>query len=72
MRHLEEVNLSMEEMEAIRLKDFLGLEQIEAAKKMKTSQSTFQRILISARKKIAQSLIKGQALKIEKWIKNFY
>ena len=66
MRHLEEVGLTMEEIEVIRLKDFLGLEQIEAAKKMKTSQSTFQRILVSARKKIAIGLIKGQALRIDR------
>jgi predicted DNA-binding protein (UPF0251 family) len=55
----------MEEMEAIRLKDFLGLEQLEAAKKMKTSQSTFQRILTSARQKVAIGMIEGKALKIE-------
>lgn len=66
MRHLEEVGLTMEEMEAIRLKDFLGLEQTESAKKMKTSQSTFHRILISARRKIAIGLIKGRALRINK------
>ncbi|MBU1164229.1 DUF134 domain-containing protein [Patescibacteria group bacterium] len=66
MRHLDEVNLTMEEIEAIRLKDFLGLDQDEAAKKMKTSQSTFQRILTSARQKIAEGIIKGKALKINK------
>ena len=66
MRQLEEVYLSKEEMEAIKLKDFDGLEQVEAARKMNTSQSTFQRILSSARKKIAGSLVKGKALKIEK------
>ena len=66
MRHLDEVILTMEEMEAVRLKDFLGLDQAEAAKKMKTSQSTFQRILTSARRKVAKGLIKGQALRIEK------
>ena len=66
MRNLDEVSLTMEEMEAIRLKDFLGLDQVEAAKKMKTSQSTFQRILSSARRKVAKGLVKGQALRIEK------
>ncbi len=63
---LKEICLSKEEMEAIKLKDFDGLKQIEAAKKMNTSQSTFQRILFSARRKIAESLVKGKALKIEK------
>ena len=66
MRHLDEVDLTMEEIETIRLKDFLGIDQIEAAKKMKTSQSTFQRILTSARHKIAEGIIKGKALKINK------
>lgn len=64
MRHLDEIVLSQEELEAVKLKDFDGLEQTEAAKKMNTSQSTFQRILASARKKIAQSLIKGKALRL--------
>ena len=65
MRHLDEVILSKEEMEAIKLKDFDGWEQTEAAEKMKTSQSTFQRILSSARAKIAEAIVKGKALKIE-------
>jgi len=64
MRYLDEVDLTMEEVEAARLKDFLDLDQIEAAKKMNTSQSTFQRILTSAHQKIAEGIIKGKALKI--------
>jgi len=66
MNQLAEVFLTKEEIEAIKLKDFDGLEQIKASKKMKTSQSTFQRILISARSKIAEAIIEGKALKIEK------
>jgi len=65
MSHLEEVSLYKEELEAVKLKDFDGLEQIEAAKKMNTSQSTFQRILSSARKKISEAIVSGKALKIE-------
>lgn len=65
MKNLEEVVLTKEEMEAIKLKDFDSLEQVEAAKKMNTSQSTFQRILVSARAKIAKAIVKGEALKIE-------
>jgi uncharacterized protein len=61
---LEEVELSLEEMEAIRLKNVQGLEQNEAALKMKTSQSTFQRILASAYKKISEALVEGKAIKI--------
>ena len=63
---LKEVDLSIDELEALRLCDFKNLEQIEAAKKMKISQSTLQRILTSARQKVAQALIKGKAIKIRK------
>ena len=66
MVSLEEIILTMEEAEAIRLKDKKGLDQTECAKKMKISQSTFQRIITSARKKIAEALIDGKAIKISK------
>ncbi len=55
----------MEELEAIRLKDLEGLEQGECAEKMEVSRPTFQRILILAREKIADSLINGKAINIE-------
>jgi len=62
---LEEVVLKVEELEAIRLKDFEGLDQEECAKKMKISRGTFQRILNSAKKKIADALVNGKAIRIE-------
>ena len=65
MRHLEEVILTKEEMEAVKLKDYDELEQMEAAEKMNTSQSTFHRILSCARAKIAEAIVKGKALRIE-------
>jgi predicted DNA-binding protein (UPF0251 family) len=65
---LEVVNLTLEEVEALRLKNIKGLDQIECAKKMNTSQSTFQRILSSAYKKISDAIINGKAIKI---INNF-
>ncbi len=65
VRCLEVVNLSLEEMEALRLKNLEGLEQIEAARKMNTSQSTFARILASANQKVADALINGKAIRIE-------
>lgn len=64
MRFLEIIELTKEEAEALRLKHLLGLEQIEAAKKMGISQPTFQRTLSAAYKKIAEALIKGKAIKI--------
>ncbi len=66
LRELEVVELSIEEVEALRLKNIDGLDQIECAQKMKTSQSTFQRILSSAYKKISEALIKGKAIQINK------
>jgi predicted DNA-binding protein (UPF0251 family) len=61
---LEEVSLSVEEIEAIRLKDLEGLEQEECAEKMNISRTTFQRLLGSARQNIAQALLNGSAIKI--------
>ncbi len=63
---LDEVELGVDEMEALRLCDLEGLDQVEAAKKMKISQATLWRILTSARKKVAEALIEGKAIKILK------
>ncbi|MGI5911918.1 MAG: DUF134 domain-containing protein [Syntrophomonadaceae bacterium] len=61
----EEVILRVEEIEAIRLKDYLGMEQEECAKKMQISRPTFQRILVEGRTKIAKALVDGRGLRIE-------
>ena len=66
LRMLEEVVLLSDELEAIKLHDVDGLEQIDAAKKMNISQPTFGRILDSAYKKIAEAIIKGKAIRIER------
>lgn len=65
LRVLSEVRLSVEEAEAIRLKDLEGLEQAPSAQKMNVSRATFQRVLASARQKIADALLKGKAIRIE-------
>lgn len=65
MRVLEEVRLSVEEAEAVRLKDLEGLEQEQGAEKMNISRPTFQRVLVSARQKIAEALLNGKAIRIE-------
>lgn len=57
--------LKLEELEAIRLKDLEGFEQGECAEKMEISRPTFQRILLSAREKIADSLVNGKVIHIE-------
>ena len=65
LAHLEEVGLSVDELEAIRLADLQEIDQTKAAQKMKISQSTFQRILNKAHKKIAKALVTGKAIKVE-------
>lgn len=65
---LREISLAVDEIEALRLCDYKRLGQKEAAQKMKISQSTLQRILVSARQKISQALVEGKAIKIEKGI----
>jgi uncharacterized protein len=62
---LEEVQLTLDEFEALRLADFDGLYQDQAASRMNVSRQTFGRIIDSAHKKIADVLIHGKALKIE-------
>jgi len=66
LRELEEVILLPDELEALKLYEVDGLEQIEASSKMKISQPTFARLLGSAQQKIAHAIIKGKAIRIEK------
>jgi uncharacterized protein len=66
LRNLEEIELEMQEFEAIRLIDFKKIPQELAARQMKISQPTFSRILKTAREKIAQAIIQGKAIKINK------
>ena len=62
---LEEVNLTLDELEAICLADLSELYQEDAARKMNISRQTFGNIINSAHKKIADALINAKALKIE-------
>jgi uncharacterized protein len=68
MRFLEQVDLSLDELETIRLKHHEGMDMMKGAKKMKISKSTFQRLLVSGCTKIADALINGKAIKIHKII----
>ncbi len=65
LRDLGMVSLSIDEFEALRLVDYENIPQEEAAKKMKISQPTLSRILSSARKKLAEAIIEGRAIRIE-------
>jgi predicted DNA-binding protein (UPF0251 family) len=62
---LEEVVLTVDEFEAIRLADREGLHHDEAAGMMSVSRQTFGRIIESARHKTATALVEGKALRIE-------
>jgi uncharacterized protein len=65
MCSLAQVQLTFDELEAIRLNDWEGLGQTASARKMQISQPTVNRILSSARKKVADALVNGKSLKIE-------
>jgi predicted DNA-binding protein (UPF0251 family) len=58
-KELEEILVTVDEFEAIRLADYEGLNQREACTIMKISQPTFNRILASARNKIAKGIVDG-------------
>lgn len=65
MRVLDEVILTVEEAEAMRLKDLERLNQKKGAERMNISRPTFQRVLASGRQKIADALLNGKAIRIE-------
>jgi predicted DNA-binding protein (UPF0251 family) len=64
MMELQIVVLKDEEWEAIRLADYQGMEQEEAAKSMGISRPTFSRMLTAARRAVATALAEGTALRI--------
>jgi predicted DNA-binding protein (UPF0251 family) len=62
---LREVVLSVDELEALRLGDLEGLYHERAAERMNVSRPTFGRIIETARRKLAEALVGGKALRIE-------
>ncbi len=62
---LEEVLLGLDEAEALRLADLEGLYQEAAARSMGVSRQTFGRIVETARRKVADAVLNGKALRIE-------
>lgn len=62
---LDEIVLGEDELEAIRLADFEGLYQEEAARRMNVSRPTFGRIIAQARRKMASMIVEGKSLRIE-------
>ena len=64
-KELEEILITIDEFEAFKLADFEGLSQRDASEIMRISQPTFNRVLASARSKIAKGLVQGYVLRIE-------
>lgn len=62
---LQEVELAPDEMEALRLADVEDLYHTEAAKKMRVSRQTFDRIVHRAHAKVAEALVHGRALRVQ-------
>ena len=65
MFELEEIQLTVDEREAIRLADMLGMSHEEAGRQMGVSRATFGRITQQARRKVADALINGKAINVE-------
>ncbi len=65
LRDLDEVVLGLDELEALRLADLVGLSHEEVGQTMHVSRATVGRILERARRKVAQALVAGRALRIE-------
>jgi len=65
LRQLDEVVMTLDEFEAIRLADLAQMYQEKAAKQMGISRPTFSRIIDSAHRKLADTLVHGKALLIE-------
>jgi predicted DNA-binding protein (UPF0251 family) len=64
-QELEQIQLTLDEFEAFRLADFVGLMHAEAADEMGISRSTFSRLIEKARKKIADFIVQGKWLTID-------
>lgn len=65
LSQLDEVVMTLDEFESIRLADLGNLYQEQAAEQMQVSRPTFSRIIESAHAKLADALVHGKALRIE-------
>ena len=65
LREIDQVVMTLDEFEAIRLADLAQMYQEKAAKQMGISRPTFSRIIVSAHRKLADALVHGKALLIE-------
>jgi uncharacterized protein len=63
--NMDEVVITMVELEAIRLSDLMKLDQDTASERMNISRGTFQRIINTARYKMSDALVNGKGIRIE-------
>lgn len=59
-----EIDLSIDQFEALRLVDYMGLRQSQAARQMGLSRQTIGRIIKQARKSISDAIINGKIIRI--------
>ena len=71
MHQLEEIDISLDELESLRLKYKEGKNNAEGAKEMKISAATYQRLIVSALQKITEALVEGKSIKLHTMI-DFY
>lgn len=64
-KYLNQINLNLDEYEALRLSDYQGMSQEEASNEMNISRPTFTRLIENARKKLVEFILTGKKLKIE-------
>jgi predicted DNA-binding protein (UPF0251 family) len=62
LQQLRHIDIQQDELEVLRLCDFEGLFQVQAGERMGVSRGTVQRLLTSARRKVAEALTTGAAL----------
>ena len=65
LRVLEHAIITVDELEALRLADYLGMSHEEAGKQLKVSRPTVTRMLARAHRTIADALVHGKAIRIE-------
>ncbi len=65
LKNLEQVIITVDELEALRLSDFLGLSHEEASQQLKVSRPTVTRMLTKAHQAVADALVHGKAIRIE-------
>lgn len=65
LRVLEHALITVDELEALRLSDLLGLSHEETAQQLKVSRPTVTRMLARAHQVVADALVNGKAIRIE-------